>query len=243
MPWTPASEFVEEGVSFLLGQHENDEALKALVRVLLRPYERMEKAVPALRAAFDIAHITEPVIDDVVTSSGGDIFASDGDPVWITASSGMEDRLTRLGAIITERRNGRSDSEYLPFVRAGVVINSSKGEPSDLYKIARIMLGPSNTLRLERRPPAAYRMHVGGVSIAFPWDPTIPEGYVASVMADMLLEATGDGISLEVYFQTADDAHTFTFASVDAGEINVDQGFANDLGTEGGEFIGVETRQ
>jgi hypothetical protein len=243
VPYSHKTNHAEEGVSWLLTQHDNDVDLQNLVRALLSPYQKIENAIPGLRAAFDIDNIGEALIEEVTSEDGEDVTAEDGSLVWTGSQDDMNDQLTRLGAIVGEPRGGRRDSEYLPYVVARRIINRSKCEPSDLYAVARALLGESNALRLQRMPPAAYRLHVSGASIAFPWDATIPASYVAGTLADMLLEATGAGISLEVYFQTADDAHTFTFAALDSGEENVDQGFANDLGTQGGEFIGVESRQ
>ena len=234
----------DEGVSFLLWQFENSPRLQALVRVLLSPFQELEDAVPGLRAAFDLNTITQALVDDVFDDQNEEITSESGAGVWTDSSNGQQDRLSRLGPILGEERNGRMDSEYLAYVIARVLINRSKGEPSDIYKVARALLGTTNnTLRLEGLYPAAYRLYVGGNQIEYPWDPTVPAAVVGSALADMLLEATGGGIGLEVHFQTADNAHTFTLSSDPAEpQTDADRGFANDVGTQGGRFIGVEIR-
>jgi hypothetical protein len=171
------------------------------------------------------------------------VTANDGSPVWVGSSSGTTDRLTRVGGVLGEPRNGRLDREYLAYVIARTLINRSNGSADILYKVARAILGPTNnTLRLEGSYPAGYRMYVGGNRIEFPWDATVPPDVVASVLADLLLEATYGGVGLEVWFQASDDAHTFTFAPGEDSVDDANMGFADATGLVGGQFIGVEVR-
>jgi hypothetical protein len=201
----------------LLVQFDSAARLHALVRTLVKPYQELEQAALTVRDAFDV---------DAAVGAQLDV----------------------VGNLVGERREARSDIAYRAYVKARILANASDGKPTTLYRIARALLGEDVlSLKLTGIYPAHYDMEVAAESLQLPWD---PEGeqtpdMVARALADALLLATSAGISLTLYYQFADDDHTFTFSSLaTAEEDSVDQGFADasDETGPGGLLIGAEER-
>lgn len=155
-------------------------------------------------------------------------------------------QLEWIGLRVNEPRRGREDTHYRAYIKARIAANTSDGQAGQIYNVARMILGDAPALEISTSPPAAYQFSVGGVALAYPWDPLVPPDVVAVSLADALLAATSGGVSLALHYQVTDDAHTFTFASGDVEEDDNDAGLADDddeLDPMGGLFIGTEVRE
>jgi hypothetical protein len=163
----------------------------------------------------------------------------------VTNSVGAQ--LTVLGAIVGEPRRSRADTLYRAWVKGRIAANNSESCGADIYRVARLIVGSElgHTMLLTTVPPAAYELEIRGAALAYSWDDSVLPDTVAFELANILLEATGSGIELQLVYQSTDDAHTFTFASGDVEEDDANAGLADDdddLDADGGLFSGVEQR-
>jgi hypothetical protein len=156
-------------------------------------------------------------------------------------------QLTILGDLVGEPRMGRTDIPYRAYVKARILINTSKGLPADIYAIVRALIGNTPTVLLAREAgiPAHYNLDIVGTTLVFPWDDAseAPPDVVAKAIGDALEAATSGGVSFMIYFQFS--PYAFEFASGDVEEDDTDRGFAidDDELDDGGTFIGVEGRE
>jgi hypothetical protein len=149
-------------------------------------------------------------------------------------STAVGDQLTKVASIVGEPRAGRSDATLRAYTLARVAVNNSDGRAYDIYKVARIILGPEVALRAVRTYPAAYRLHITATAIKYPWDDEASATEVSNALIDLLVQATSAGVGVGLFFQGADDAHTFTLADGDVEQIDADRGLADDAYTQGG---------
>lgn len=154
-------------------------------------------------------------------------------------------QLDWIGLRVGEPRLGREDTHYRAYIKARIAANTSDGQAGQIYNVARMILGDGPSLLIETVPPASYQFSVEGGALAYPWDASVAPSLVAVSLADALLAATSGGISLAVHYQVTDDAHTFTFASGEVEEDDVNAGLANDDDEldAGGLFVGTEIRE
>lgn len=152
-------------------------------------------------------------------------------------NTAVGDQLTQIGAIVGEDRADRNDANLRAYVLARIAVNTSDGTAGNIYRVARLILGPdAHSLWIEALPPAKYVLHVQGATLSYPWDNTEPASSVANALADLITQATSAGVGVILHFQTTDDANTFTFASGDVTETDANRGFADDAGSVGGQL-------
>ncbi len=208
--------------SRLLAQFDSAEKLHALVRALVRPLQELEQHAFEVLQAFDLE----------------------------TAAGAQQDV---VGGLVGMLRDGRSDIAYRAYIKAKILANASDGAVETILKIARTLLGPdilSLTYehgRVVENHPAHFNLHVAADTLRFPWDEdaTEPPNTVAIAVADAVFLAVSAGVSLSLFYQYTDDAHTFMFSSIgDEEEDSTSQGFADasDEDSDAGAMIGVEER-
>lgn len=149
-------------------------------------------------------------------------------------------QLDRLGGIVGERRNSRGDSEYRAYVLGRIAANASDGSRSAIYKVVRLLLGPSPIkLRIVTIPPAYYRLEVSGAPALFPWDTGVTPSVVAKAVHSLVTDATSVGVGFSVLYQAADDAHTFTYSSSGSYQASTLQGYSDVTMVTGGQYAGT----
>lgn len=205
----------EDASSRLLAQFDAAPKLHALVASLVGPFQHLEEAAFEVLSAFDV-------------------------------DTALGAQLDVVGALVGEARQGRSDIAYRAYVKARILSHRANGQAQRIYAIARALLGTGIlSLRIVTEPPAHYDLEVAANTLQFPWDADAAAGpeSVAKAVADAIFQATSAGVSLTLFYQYTDDAHTFTFASGDEEEEDVDRGFADDEESDaGGALIGAEER-
>lgn len=111
--------------------------------------------------------------------------------------------LDRIGAIVGEARQGRSDERYRLWVRARALLNRSAGRVDDLLKILRLILPAEATIEYQDIPDRDAEAYFtsSGVSIDSP----------EQVQA-ILREAVGAGIQLFFTASETPEGDLFAFA-------------------------------
>ncbi|MEY4581290.1 MAG: hypothetical protein RL701_5993 [Pseudomonadota bacterium] len=101
-------------------------------------------------------------------------------------------QLDRLGAIVGEPRNGRSDSRYRLWIRARARVNRSAGRPDDSLQVARLLIESDATVEYVDIPDrdAEMEIRISGSSldmteIAAILDAVRPAGVGSSVITDV----------------------------------------------------------
>jgi len=70
-------------------------------------------------------------------------------------------QLDRLGTIVKEERQDRTDDAYRRMIGVRILINKSSGRVEDIYKIIRAALGPSTVVaRIQEAFPAAFTVRI-----------------------------------------------------------------------------------
>lgn len=210
----------QQAQDLLISQFEHADKLHALVAALVGPFQELEQHAFTVQDSFDV----------------------------YTATGRAQDY---LGAIVGVRREGRSDVGYRAHILARILTNTSDCNAASIYGVARALIG-DDTFSMKLTPgwpghPAHYDFEVYSATLQYPWDETgiEPPDMVARTLADAIFLATSAGVSLTLFYQFADDAHSFTFSSLEtAEEDSSTQGFTdtNDDAADGGRFIGAEER-
>jgi hypothetical protein len=135
---------------------------------------------------------------------------------WLTEVQAVEDALWQLlverslataegaqldvlGAIVGEPRRGRDDETYRLWISARNMVSRSSGVTTELIAIARKLIGPTDTIRLEEYYPAAMVIRLGGIL-------SLDVGYQ---IAYMLRLAKPAGVLFQMTWTTAENIFTF----------------------------------
>lgn len=141
----------------------------------------------------------------------------------------VDAQLDMLGRLVGEAREGRTDTEYRPFVRARVLINRSNGLPEEILTIVRVVVGDAVELHLREHFPAAFIVEVVG---AIPFTP--------ATLLRLLVEAKAAGVRVLLEYSFLPEDETFAFASGSTVELDAARGFGSTLDpTIGGGLAGV----
>ncbi len=111
--------------------------------------------------------------------------------------------LDRLGAIVGEERNGADDDIYRLRIRARIQLNKSNGTIPDILSILSLLIDDAQSLELQERFPAAFRVDVFG--------PTT--GATAIQIARILRLAKAGGVNADLVASAAEVEDTFIWAS------------------------------
>jgi hypothetical protein len=99
-------------------------------------------------------------------------------------------QLTQLGELVGMRRSEQTtddDEVYRRFVRAKIAINKSDGQPEQIYKVARLMLGDTvHTLEIDNQGAAAYVLRIG--------DDLLADDIAAHLLTFFVKPATSGGV-------------------------------------------------
>lgn len=111
------------------------------------------------------------------------------------------DQLDVLGAIVGEPRRGRDDETYRLWISARNMVSRSSGVTTEMLAIARKLIAPTDTIRLEEYFPAAMVIRLDGT---FELD-------VGYQIAFMLRQAKPAGVLFQMTWPT-NQSQPFTFA-------------------------------
>jgi hypothetical protein len=101
--------------------------------------------------------------------------------------------LERLGALVGQPRQNRTDSVYRIWILARALVLRSSGRPEELLRIARMVLPDSATIRLREEYPAAVSVLLDG-----PVDEEL-----GRALASLLHRAKADGVRMLVRWTSA----------------------------------------
>jgi hypothetical protein len=143
--------------------------------------------------------------------------------------AGVGVQLDVIGRIVGEPRQGRSDEEYRPFLRARILVNRSSGLTEQIITIVSVVLGDDAAIELREEFPAAFTMVANNAIAVSP-----------SAVISLLREAKAAAVRVLLEYTLVDDDETFTFASSAAPEPSSTQGFGDALDASiGGALAGV----
>lgn len=109
-------------------------------------------------------------------------------------------QLDVIGAIVGRPRNGVADDEiYRRYCRAQILTNKSDGTIPDILDVARAVLGAGGTIVNSNTGAAAYVLRVEGLAVA---------DAVATVLVELVLQATSDGVRAVIEWSSADPTTT-----------------------------------
>jgi len=137
--------------------------------------------------------------------------------------------LDRIGTLVGQLRNGKSDAEYRRFLKARVKINKSNGTIPKILEILALT-HPSETFSV-REPK-------GGVLIFNMLETWI--GVDLTELMGILREIKGGGTRVELVYNRGGQDNDFLFADGDTVQTDVNHGFSNDAGTTGGYLSGIK---
>ena len=138
-------------------------------------------------------------------------------------------QLDQLGRLVGEERQGRTDDQYRPFVRARILINRSNGLGEELLTILRVVLGPGVELRLREEYPAAFTVVVSELGALTP-----------DTLIRLLKQAKAAGVRVLLEYSLVPPEEAFTFAPASSVELDAPHGFGSALDpTVGGALAGV----
>jgi hypothetical protein len=69
---------------------------------------------------------------------------------WVDTAMGVQ--LDLFGSIVGESRKGKTDEQYRRFIRARILINTSKGLPENLIKLFNLIAETSGAIYMTYRP-------------------------------------------------------------------------------------------
>ena len=132
------------------------------------------------------------------------------------------DRLDIIGAILNVQRNGRTDADYRPRLRAEIAVISSDGTPDDVAEVVFALLQQGTTSKdvevIEAYPAAIYVRAV---------DTSGPDTSAEVVeLADLIQRAAPAGVETHYIYATDEDANIFHFSeTADTTETGTTYGF------------------
>jgi hypothetical protein len=69
---------------------------------------------------------------------------------WLDSAEGVA--LDSIGRLVGQPRNGMDDTLFRLWIRARVVVNRSRGEPNDMVRVLKTLLGPDVQIELNENP-------------------------------------------------------------------------------------------
>jgi hypothetical protein len=115
-------------------------------------------------------------------------------------------QLDQLGEIVQQRRDGLTDDEYRPCLRARVAVNNSDGTLRDLYKVTRLFLSDANAVI---RVPDTY----GNGSLEMEIVSPAQDSADMQRLVGFLQDAASGGVRIVLlYSEVEDRADGFAFA-------------------------------
>jgi hypothetical protein len=121
--------------------------------------------------------------------------------------------LDRLGALVTQPRENRTDDVYRTWILARALVLRSSGRAPELLAIARMVVPASIPIRLVEEYPAALTLTLDGVV-----DPAL-----GRAVAELLIKAKARGVRFMVRWHTAEP--TFGYADSGAAEFSSPEGY------------------
>lgn len=147
-------------------------------------------------------------LEDVVFAMRTMMLVSDATGWW----------LDRLGAIVGERRRGRTDDIYRVWVAARTLVNRSSGTGPQLIAIVKAVVAEDSTVYVEDQYPAAMLVHVYG-------ETDIDTG---NALAELLQQARCPGVRCVLHWSVDPEADVFRFAdALSVSDTDVDYGFGS----------------
>lgn len=108
-------------------------------------------------------------------------------------------QLDRLGTIVGQEREGRTDEEYRQRIKARILQNVSQGEPEKLIDLVTLLLNP-NLIHI-------HDAGLGGVLVGF--DVSVPSNQLVELLSNLQL-VVGAGIRVD-YIIEFDSVEPFAF--------------------------------
>jgi hypothetical protein len=142
--------------------------------------------------------------------------------------AGVGAQLDVIGRIVGEPREGRSDTDYRPFLRARILVNRSSGLTEEILTIVRVVLGDV-PIALREEFPAAFTVRVADALAISP-----------STLISLLQQAKAAGVRVLLEYSLVPDERAFTFAPGSLPELDPARGFGSALDPSvGGALAGV----
>lgn len=131
-------------------------------------------------------------------------------------------QLDVIGLLVSQPRNGHSDDVYRLFLRARILVNSSRGSVDEIIAILALLIGSNPVISLIEPPDSPTILDTDLDPATFEIDVTsdLPAGVDGVVVSLMALEAKSTGIRGLISFH---NAPAFRFDTAGAG---FDQGNA-----------------
>lgn len=123
-----------------------------------------------------------------------------------TIDTGEGIQLDGIGDIVGQERQGLSDADYKPLLRARIKANNSEGTGPDILAVADAALnepGPGS-IRFDPKPPASYELTF-----------TEPIPFADEIMTGLIFEATAAGVRAIVIVTYLASTAVFTLGTVD----------------------------
>lgn len=196
MSLTKKTDAVEEGLARLLGQYQGKPILEGLLSAFLEQLQLTEDML------FQLLEARLPAdSDDTITGV----------------------HLDTLGRLLGQPRNGRSDAEYLKWLRARILVNRSSGTPDEMLSICVIVLPSGTGLLLVEGEDAELSISITQVVEN------------ALELAAILDEAKPAAVRFNLLWYQDEDSFQFTTSGTT--ETDADKGFGDDtITTVGGIF-------
>lgn len=126
--------------------------------------------------------------------------------------------LERLGKLVGQPREGRTDDVYRVWIAARTLVNRSSGTAPQLIAIVEALTPDGTAVYVEDQYPAAMVVHAYGVV----------DLDTGNAIAELLQRARCPGVGCQFHWEMDPDANLFRFsASATVAETNVDHGFGS----------------
>lgn len=180
-----------------------DHAERALERVLLQ-----YKDSPRLRALIELHAGTIQELENAAF----DFYTK----VALPTANG--EQLDRIGAIVGQLREGRSDAEYRTWIEARIALNTGSGTVTELLRLFEGIVPPGALITVEPSFPAGFSLSIGGS--------VLTEATLAAQLAKLLQLAKAGGVRALLHWQESADAALFRFGSGPGFDVGVLSGVA-----------------
>lgn len=200
----PIEDHENSGVSLLLSVWKERPKFVALLRTYLKQVQDLEDGIWSV--------IIRQGLEEIYPGSG--------------RADGVS--LDAIGKIVGEPRSGKTDEEYIPYIRAKVKANNSDGHVEQLIEILRLLL-PEEKQRI-------YITNHGYMEAEIFVDSPLTDSERNAVLRFMLLavDAVAD---FQVQFTFEDEDLIFSLSGTyGAEESDEDQGFGSEYDPLGGEL-------
>ena len=108
--------------------------------------------------------------------------------------------LDKLGELVGQDREGRTDPVYRNWIKARIIINRSSGKPAEMYRIGELILDTLDHSELEEQYPAAVVFRAFEVSTD------------ATALAELLNLATPAGVRFILEWSDSAETELFRFS-------------------------------